>query len=102
MSLEQLSYLAQIVASVGVVASLIFVGLQIKHNTGALQRNDHNSTMAQWTVTSTLNSFSEVRREVNAQRSTPNLQLSTKASLRAFHQLSTPSPRSNMNGGQFS
>src|SRR5213082_1650028 len=50
MSLEQLSYLAQIVASVGVIFSLIFVGLQIKHNTAALQRNEHNSTMAQWTV----------------------------------------------------
>ena len=50
MSFEQLSYLAQIVASVGVLVSLIFVGLQIKHNTGALQRNEHNSTMAQWTV----------------------------------------------------
>lgn len=50
MSFEQLSYLAQIVASVGVIASLIFVALQIKHNTGALQRNEHNSTMAQWTV----------------------------------------------------
>src|SRR5436309_14594738 len=50
MSLEQLSYLAQIIASVGVIASLIFVGLQIKHNTGALQRDEHNSTMAQWTV----------------------------------------------------
>ena len=50
MSLEQLSYLAQIIASVGVIASLIFVGLQIKHNTGALERDEHNSTMAQWTV----------------------------------------------------
>ena len=50
MSFEQLSYLAQIVASVGVIVSLIFVGLQVKHNTGALQRNEHNSTMAQWTV----------------------------------------------------
>src|SRR5437773_10397448 len=50
MSFEQISYLAQIVASVGVVVSLIFVGLQIRHNTGALQRNEHNATMAQWTV----------------------------------------------------
>src|SRR5437868_15329217 len=50
MSFEQLSYLAQIVASVGVIVSLIFVGLQIRHNTGALQRNEHNATMAQWTV----------------------------------------------------
>ncbi|SRR5581483_580536 len=50
MSFEQISYLAQIVASIGVIASLIFVALQIKQNTGALQRNEHNSTMAQWTV----------------------------------------------------
>src|SRR5712675_1726712 len=50
MSFEQVAYLAQIVASVGVVVSLIFVGLQIRQNTGALQRNEHNSTMAQWTV----------------------------------------------------
>jgi len=32
------------------VVSLIFVGLQIKQNTRALQRNEHNSTMEQWTV----------------------------------------------------
>lgn len=38
------------VASVGVIVSLIFVGLQIRQNTGALQRNEHNSTMTQWTV----------------------------------------------------
>jgi len=50
MSFEQISYLAQIVASVGVVVSFIFVGLQIRQNTSALQRNEHNSTMAQWTV----------------------------------------------------
>src|SRR5438309_11734010 len=50
MSFEQISYLAQIVASVGVIVSLIFVGLQIRQNTGALQRNEHNSTMTQWTV----------------------------------------------------
>jgi hypothetical protein len=50
MSLEQISYAAQIVASVGVVVSLIFVGWQIRQNTGALQRNEHNSTMEQWTV----------------------------------------------------
>ena len=50
MSLEQLSYLAQIAGAVGVVLSLVFVGLQIRQNTAALQRNEHNSTMAQWTV----------------------------------------------------
>jgi hypothetical protein len=50
MSFEQISYLAQIVASIGVIISLIFVGLQIKQNTRALQRAEHNSTMEQWTV----------------------------------------------------
>jgi hypothetical protein len=29
---------------------LIFLASQIKHNTAALQRNEHNSTMEQWTV----------------------------------------------------
>src|SRR5881409_1794987 len=50
MSLTELSDVAQIIAAGGVIASLVFVGLQIKHNTAALQRNEHNSTMAQWTV----------------------------------------------------
>ena len=50
MSLEQLSYLAQIAGSIGVILSLIFVGLQVRQNTAVLQRNEHNSTMAQWTV----------------------------------------------------
>src|SRR6266704_5201776 len=50
MSFEQVAYLAQIVASIGVLVSLNFVGLLIIQNTGALQRNEHNSTMAQWTV----------------------------------------------------
>ena len=42
--------ISQLVAAVGVVLSLIFVGLQIKQNTRALQRTEHNSTMEQWTV----------------------------------------------------
>jgi hypothetical protein len=50
MSLEQWSYLATIIAGAGVILSLIFVGLQVRQNTRALQRNEHNSTMAQWTV----------------------------------------------------
>ena len=32
------------------VVSLIFVGLQIKQNTRALERAEHNSTMEQWTL----------------------------------------------------
>ena len=50
MTFEQMSYLAQIVAAIGVIASLVFVGLQIRQNTATLQRNEHNSTMSQWTV----------------------------------------------------
>lgn len=50
MTLEQLNLIFQILASLAVVASLIFVGIQIKGNTLELQRNEHNSTMAQWTV----------------------------------------------------
>ena len=36
--------------STAIIVSLIFVGLQVRQNTGALQRNEHNSTMEQWTV----------------------------------------------------
>ena len=50
MSLEQLSLVSQIAGAVGVIVSLIFVGFQIKQNTNAIQRSEHNSTMAQWTV----------------------------------------------------
>lgn len=50
MSLEQLSYLAQIFASAGVVFSLIFVGYQIRQSTVAMERGEHNSTMQQWTT----------------------------------------------------
>ncbi|HWE44473.1 MAG TPA: hypothetical protein VG407_00480 [Caulobacteraceae bacterium] len=50
MWLEQLSYVAQIVGSAAVVLSLLFVGRQIKQNTAAIERDEHNSTMAQWTV----------------------------------------------------
>src|SRR5882757_7192787 len=50
MTLEQFNIALQIVASIGVIVSLLFVGLQIRQNTGALQRNEHNSTMEQWTV----------------------------------------------------
>src|SRR5262249_39984702 len=50
MSFQQIANLAQIVASIGVVVSLIFVGLQIRQNTRALERAEHNSTMGQLTV----------------------------------------------------
>jgi hypothetical protein len=50
MSLEHVFFLSQIIASIAVVASLIFVGREVRENTRALQRNEHNSTMEQWTV----------------------------------------------------
>ena len=50
MTLEEVFYFAQIIASVGVIASLGFIAVQIRANTAALQRDEHNSTMAQWTV----------------------------------------------------
>ena len=50
MSLEQLSYAAQIIGTAGVILSLVFVGYQVRQNTATLQRSEHNSTMAQWTV----------------------------------------------------
>jgi hypothetical protein len=50
MTLEQIFYLTQSVASAGVIVSLGFIAVQIKANTAALQRSEHNSTMAQWTV----------------------------------------------------
>jgi hypothetical protein len=50
MSLAEWSNFAQVVGTVAVIVTLLFVGLQIRQNTNALQRNEHNSTMEQWTV----------------------------------------------------
>jgi hypothetical protein len=50
MSLQDFTDLAEITASVGVIVSLIFVGYQMRQNTSQLQRNEHNSTMAQWST----------------------------------------------------
>jgi hypothetical protein len=50
MSLEHAFFLSQIIAAVAVVVSLVFVGREIRENTQAVQRGEHNSTMEQWTV----------------------------------------------------
>lgn len=50
MSWDALVAISQLVAAAGVILSLVFVGLQIRQNTRALQRDEHNSTMEQWTV----------------------------------------------------
>ena len=50
MTLEDVFYVSQIGAAIAVTLSLIFVGLQVRQNTAALYRNEHNSTMEQFTV----------------------------------------------------
>lgn len=50
MSLQVFTNLAEIAASLGVIVSLVFVGYQMRQNTSQLQRNEHNSTMAQWST----------------------------------------------------
>ena len=50
MTLEHIFFLSQIIAAVALVVSLIFVGREIRGNTLAVQRGEHNSTMEQWTV----------------------------------------------------
>jgi len=50
MSLQDFTSLTEIVSSIGVIVSLIFVGYQMRQNTSQLQRNEHNSTMAQWST----------------------------------------------------
>lgn len=50
MTLDQLALVSGIAGSVGIVLSMVFVGLQIRQQTAALNRNEHNSTMEQWTV----------------------------------------------------
>jgi hypothetical protein len=50
MSLQDFTNLAEIAASAGVIVSLIFVGYQMRQNTNQLQRNEHNSTMTQWST----------------------------------------------------
>src|SRR3954469_17195765 len=50
MNWDAIVAISQLVAAVAVILSPVVVGLQIKQNTRALQRTEHNSTMEQWTV----------------------------------------------------
>jgi len=50
MNWDAIVAISQLIAAVGVILSLVFVGLQVRQNTAALQRNEHNSTMAEWSV----------------------------------------------------
>lgn len=50
MSLQDITNLAEIAAAAFLIVSLIFVAYQIRQNTNQIQRNEHNSTMAQWST----------------------------------------------------
>lgn len=50
MTLEHAFFVSQIITAIAVVVSLVFVGREIRDNTQAIQRGEHNSTMEQWTV----------------------------------------------------
>lgn len=46
--LHDLSHVSQIVGSMAVVASLVYVGLQLQQNTRQLEREESNATQSQW------------------------------------------------------
>jgi len=48
MSLEQASFLSQIISAIAVVASLIFVGMQVRHNTQVARAQIRESIMGDW------------------------------------------------------
>ena len=50
MTLEEVSWLAQIAGVAGVILSLVFVGWQLRQNTAALRRNEHNATQGEWST----------------------------------------------------
>jgi hypothetical protein len=54
MTLEAIYYISQIVAVVGIFASLIFVGLQIRQNTKALKATSHHAVTDSFNAINTL------------------------------------------------
>jgi hypothetical protein len=54
MTLEELAYISQIVGVVAVLASLIFVGLQIRQNTRALKATSHHAVTDSFNAINTL------------------------------------------------
>ncbi|MFM9864361.1 MAG: hypothetical protein ACKVRO_12210 [Micropepsaceae bacterium] len=54
MTLEQIYYISQIVAVVGIFASLIFVGLQVRQNTKALKATSHHAITDSFNAINTL------------------------------------------------
>lgn len=47
-TLETASHLSQIIASIAVFISLIYVGLQLSQNTAQLRRAENNATLTQF------------------------------------------------------
>jgi hypothetical protein len=54
MTLEAVYYISQIVAVVGIFASLIFVGLQIRQNTKAIKATSHHAVTDSFNAINTL------------------------------------------------
>jgi hypothetical protein len=54
MTLEGIYYISQIVAVVGIFASLIFVGLQIRQNTKAIKATSHHAVTDSFNAINTL------------------------------------------------
>jgi len=50
LDLQDYASLAEVLASIGLVISLIFVGFQIRQNSHHLERNEENTTMAEWSA----------------------------------------------------
>jgi hypothetical protein len=45
---ERASHVAQVIASLGVVISLVFVGVQLRQNSEVLARSENTANLAQW------------------------------------------------------
>ena len=53
MNIMELGAIGEMVSGIAVVASLVFVGLQIRHNTGAVQSSTQQSLHGSWAGTTT-------------------------------------------------
>lgn len=48
MTLEAVTSIAEVIAAIGVLVSLIFVGYQYRQHSHLIERGEQNSTMAEW------------------------------------------------------
>jgi len=48
MTLEAVTSIAEVIASIGVLVSLIFVGYQYRQHSHLIERGEQNSTMSEW------------------------------------------------------